>query len=112
MSKIAIVIPQTSDLMRTIAVLRRAVPETSIADLRQRLAAGTPAVEALLFQNDYAQVAERLRELINELPKTGAQVRFFELDPAEQFDKEADLSRREITADTLLNILGSAKSYE
>jgi|SRR5215510_11083775 len=112
MSKIAIVVTKTPDPMRTIAVLRRAAPESSMADLKQRLASRAPVIESVLFENDYPQVADRLRELVRELPKTGADVRLFELNPGEDFDPDADLSKWEITPETLLNILDSAKSYE
>jgi hypothetical protein len=112
MSKIVLVVSKTPDPMKTMAVLRRAAPGVSVADLKQRLANGEPVLEASLFENDYPEVAARLRSLIRELPASGAELRLFELEPNEAFDKNADLSRWEIATDTLLNILDSAKAYK
>jgi hypothetical protein len=111
MSKIAIVVTGAPDPARTIAALRRVAPTISGADMKHRIAVGAPVIESLLFENDYPDVANRLREAVNELPRTGAALRLFELAPDEEFDPAADVTRWEISTETLLNILDSATSY-
>jgi hypothetical protein len=111
MSKIAIVVASAPDPVRTIAALRQILPSTSAADLKLRIARGAPIIEAVLFENNYREVADRLRSVVDELPKVGASLRLFELAPDEDFDPTADLSQWEISTETLLNILSSAPSY-
>ena len=112
MSKIAIIVTKAVDPARAIAGLRRALPDSSIADLRQRIEGAVPVVESILFENDYPEVAARLRSVVDELTNAAAEFRVFELEPAETFDLNADLSRWEISTETLLNILASAASFE
>ena len=78
----------------------------------RRISSGTPVIESILFTNDYPEVAARLRELIEQLPATGAEVRWFELDADEHFAPDGDLTKWEISPETLLDILASAESYE
>lgn len=112
MSKIAIVIAAAPNPAPTLAALRRLLPDTSLAEFRERLSAGAPIVEEKLFGNDYPEVAERILGLMEALPDTGAELRYFELEPDEDFDAAADLTLWEITPETVRNILDSAKSYE
>lgn len=111
MSKIVIVVTSAPHLVRTIEALRRASPTTGMAELRTRITARAPVFEAVLFENDYPEVAARLQVLTRELAKAGAQLRVFELRPDEAFDPAAEISRWEITPQTLANILASAAAY-
>jgi hypothetical protein len=111
MSKLAIVVTSAPNTAETIAALRRVMPATSVTEFRERLASGMPVVQAVLFENDYPEVAGRFHDLMRALPETGAQLRYFELRPDEVFDPAADLSLWEVTPEVVWSILCSAKDY-
>lgn len=108
MSRIDIVVAQLADPSQTLAILRQAEPETSIAEFQRRIAARIPAVEYVLFENDHVEVAAKLGMLVREIPASGAAMQIFELPGDVQFEAH-DQSRREIPSSTLENILGSAE---
>jgi len=111
MFKIAVQITTVTDAVGTIAALRRIDPDTSIDVFRSRIASSAPVAEYVLFNNDYVEVAARLRALVRTLPETGATLRVFLLEEEKSL-QEVDPVDHEITVKVLANILASAEEYE
>ena len=111
MSKIAVLIVDAIDVRQTLTALRRVDPDTSILELRARIAARAPVLEYMLFRNDYPLVASKLRTIVQALPESGATLRLFEYSDEDSFEA-VDQSTHEISMETLNNILRSADEYE
>lgn len=93
-------------------MIRRVFPDIGLREAKERLMTGTPLVDSRLFENDYREVASRLRSLVDGLRRVDAHFRVIELEPDETFTRSADLSAWEISVETLIAILDNATNYQ
>jgi len=104
MSKIVVKVENMTRLGDVMPAIRK-ITGLGISDAKQRIESGRPLVEYTLFYNDHDEIAQRLRELMTELPQVGAKLRLFELEEGEEFESIPDASAYEISSDDLENIL-------
>jgi hypothetical protein len=104
MSKIVVKVENVTRLGDVMPAIRK-ITGLGISDAKQRIESGRPLVEYALFYNDHDEIAQRLRELMTELPKAGVKLRLFELDEGEEFESMPNASKYEISSDVLENIL-------
>ncbi len=104
MSKIVVKVENVTRLGDVMPAIRK-ITGLGISDAKQRIESGRPLVEYLLFYNDHDEIAQRLRELMTVLPRSGVRLRLFELDEGEEFESMPNASKYEISSDTLENIL-------
>jgi hypothetical protein len=106
MSKIVVKVENGTRLADVMPAIRK-ITGLGISDAKQRIESGRPLVEYLLFYNDHDEIAQRLRELMTVLPRSGARLQLFELDEGDEFESLPDASEYEISSDVLENILSS-----
>src|SRR5512134_1804960 len=106
MSRIAMVVEEGPDLSRLAAVLRR-LTGFALSEIVNRIKTRAPVIECELFGNDHDDIARILRELLQQLPSVGAEIRLFELPERHSFTSIEEEARQEISAQTLSNILAS-----
>jgi len=104
MSKIVVKVEDVTRLADVIPAIRK-ITGLGISDVKQRIESGRPLVEYALFYNDHDEIAERLRELMAELPRHGAKLRLFELEEGEEFESMPNASKYEISPEAMENIL-------
>ncbi len=97
MSSASIIVRQPKRRVASIKALRP-VLGLSIAVLGRRLDEGRPIIEAELFLNDFADLADKLRETLRTLESLGDDYAVFE-------DED------EISGEVLINILEGSESY-
>jgi hypothetical protein len=104
MSKIVVKVENVTQLGDVMPAIRK-ITGLGISEAKQRIESGRPLVEYLLYYNDHDEIAQRLRELMTVLPRSGARIRLFELDEGDEFESLPDASAYEISSDVLENIL-------
>jgi hypothetical protein len=87
------VISARSDDASVVAELRRLVPATPIAAIRDALATGTPLVERDLYGNDHDDAAALLLAVVDVLQRFGASISVNELDNGERSAESVDYLR-------------------
>ena len=97
MSIISVRVNQPANISRVVRAVRPITGE-SMAAIKAAVERGAPIFQRELFLNDFAEVAESLRQLVRELRLIGASVTIREWDD-------------EITEDVLLNILQGSERY-
>ena len=80
MSTIAVVVEDVADLAGVVSAIRQA-NASGIAEIQDRLKAGAPVAEYMLFGNDHDRVAAAFDPTVEGVRATGASVRLFELGP-------------------------------
>jgi len=103
-SKIVVKVENVTRLVDVMPAIRK-ITGLGISEAKQRIESGQPLVEYALFYNDHDEIADRLRELMTELPRHGAKLRLFELKEEEEFESMPNASKYEISSDNLENIL-------
>lgn len=109
--RIGIQVASVSDMIRTIAFLRRFDPDTSIAQLRARIVAGAPIFEYVPFGNDFVEVTAKIRALMQGIHESGATLTRYLLLEDERFE-EVDPAACVMSVEGLDRILAYAEEYE
>jgi len=104
MSKIVIKVENVQNKMETVACIRR-ITGIELREINKRLQLNEPIVEYVLFNNDHEEIEKLLRQLMEDVPSTGASLRFYELSPDETFTTCSNVAELEITTEILCNIL-------
>lgn len=78
-----------------------------MSEVVSRIRARLPLFEREIFGNEHDEVAEALRAIMDQLPRSGARVRFFEIPSDREFRSVDEEKRQEISSETLHNILAA-----
>ena len=97
MSMIRIWVDERANIPQVVRVVRPATG-AGIADIRTAIEAGRPIYQAELFLNDFADVADRLRDIVRGLQAIDARFTIREFDD-------------EIEPEVLFNILEGSERY-
>lgn len=107
MSKIVIFAKNTLDA-KSIQFLHK-ITGASLLNIKKSQESGLPIQEYILFENDYKDIAERLKLLVDKLDNS---LDFYEIEDDFIVNDKEEISQHRISKEVLLNIISSADEYE